>query len=399
MKGQNPVKGKKKGRKILWIVLVVICAVVFLVSGGMLLHYGLEYHQIDSENQQVEQLLEQEPTQEQIEALPEGAQEQAAAPYAANQDFVGSITVPNTVIHYAVVQTTDNDKYLHTSFYGTYSRLGTVFADYRCQIAPEGMSDNTILYGHNANNGSFFHELTNYTSASYAQSHSTVQFDTIYENQTYVVIGAFLADPDATGEDLFDYQNYIDFSQRDFATFQEQITQRSYFHASVDWDETDRYLTLSTCDYDINNGRIVADGPPRDAVTPALLRQLYGVPARFLETDDGVLIAPVRRSMFRWTPDMIRFMVDAEDYNGAAETLAAALRQRIPGDEIGFPTFFPFPSDVALGQGRGHPFPVVSGPGTGDAAHLGKQHINEKQLCHPGRDRSQLQGRLIGAAL
>lgn len=257
MRGQNPVKGKKKGRKILWIVLVVICAVVFLVSGGMLLHYGLEYHQIDSENQQVEQLLEQEPTQEQIEALPEGAQEQAAAPYAANQDFVGSITVPNTVIHYAVVQTTDNDKYLHTSFYGTYSRLGTVFADYRCQIAPEGMSDNTILYGHNANNGSFFHELTNYTSASYAQSHSTVQFDTIYENQTYVVIGAFLADPDATGEDLFDYQNYINFSQRDFATFQEQITQRSYFHASVDWDETDRYLTLSTCDYDINNGRIV----------------------------------------------------------------------------------------------------------------------------------------------
>lgn len=84
----------------------------------------------------------------------------------------------------------------------------------------------------------------------------------------------------------------------------------------------------------LDGGRIVADGPPRDAVTPALLRQLYGVPARFLDTDDGVLIAPVRRSMFRWTPDMIRFMVDAEDYNGAAETLAAALRQLIPGDEI-----------------------------------------------------------------
>ena len=121
------------------------------------------------------------------------------------------------------------------------------------------MSDNTILYGHNANNGSFFHELTNYTSASYAQSHSTVEFDTIYQDQTYVVIGAFLADPNATGADVFDYQNYIDFSQRDFNTFKEQITQRSYFHPSVEWggDETDHYLTLSTCDYDINNGRIV----------------------------------------------------------------------------------------------------------------------------------------------
>ena len=86
----------------------------------------------------VAQLLEQEPTQEQIDALPEQAQEEAAVPYATNSDFVGSITVPNTVIHYAVVQTTDNDKYLHTSFYGAYSRLGTVFADYRCQITPDG---------------------------------------------------------------------------------------------------------------------------------------------------------------------------------------------------------------------------------------------------------------------
>ena len=254
-KGEKPVMKKK--HRVIWTILIVICAAVFLVSGGMLLHYGLEYHQIESENQQVAQLLEQEPTQEQIDALPEQAQEEAAVPYATNSDFVGSITVPNTVIHYAVVQTTDNDKYLHTSFYGAYSRLGTVFADYRCQITPEGMSDNTILYGHNANNGSFFHELTNYTSASYAQSHSTVEFDTIYQDQTYVVIGAFLADPNATGADVFDYQNYIDFSQRDFNTFKEQITQRSYFHPSVEWDETDHYLTLSTCDYDINNGRIV----------------------------------------------------------------------------------------------------------------------------------------------
>ena len=165
-KGEKPVMKKK--HRVIWTILIVICAAVFLVSGGMLLHYGLEYHQIESENQQVAQLLEQEPTQEQIDALPEQAQEEAAVPYATNSDFVGSITVPNTVIHYAVVQTTDNDKYLHTSFYGAYSRLGTVFADYRCQITPEGMSDNTILYGNNANNGSFFHELTNYTYASYA---------------------------------------------------------------------------------------------------------------------------------------------------------------------------------------------------------------------------------------
>ena len=71
----------------------------------------------------------------------------------------------------------------------------------------------------------------------------------------------------------------------------------------------------------------------------------------------------------------------------------------IPAAEIGFSIFFFHRSDVALRQGRRHPFPVGPGSGAADTAHLSKQHINEKQLCHPGRDGPQLQGRLIGAAL
>ena len=66
MRAKGEKAAGKKGRKVLWTVLIVICAAVFLVSGGMLLHYGLEYHQIDSDNEQVAQLLEQQPTQEQV---------------------------------------------------------------------------------------------------------------------------------------------------------------------------------------------------------------------------------------------------------------------------------------------------------------------------------------------
>lgn len=256
MKGKNK-KANTPSKSPVCKVLIIVAVLLFLLGSGAVVYWGWDYFWTDLENQKISQLLDQEPTQDQINGLPDGAQENAAAPYAANPEYIGTITIPNTVIHYAVVQTTDNDKYLHTSFYGAYSRLGTVFADYRCQITPEGMSDNTILYGHNANNGSFFHSLTKYTSASYAESHSIVQFDTIYQNQTYVVIGAFLADPNAAGVDQFDFQNYIDFSQRDFATFKEQITQRSYFHTNIEWDETDHYLTLSTCDYNIGDGRIV----------------------------------------------------------------------------------------------------------------------------------------------
>ncbi len=80
----------------------------------------------------------------------------------------------------------------------------------------------------------------------------------------------------------------------------------------------------------LHDGAVAADGPPAQALTPELLRTLYGVPARFVETDDGVLIAPVRRSMFRWTPDMIRFMADAADHNGGNGALADLLARELP---------------------------------------------------------------------
>ena len=80
----------------------------------------------------------------------------------------------------------------------------------------------------------------------------------------------------------------------------------------------------------LHDGRVAADGPPASALSPELIRMLYHVPARFVETDDGVLIAPVRRSMFRWTPDMIRFMCDADARNGAAGALAELLSRELP---------------------------------------------------------------------
>lgn len=84
----------------------------------------------------------------------------------------------------------------------------------------------------------------------------------------------------------------------------------------------------------LDQGRVVADGPPAAALNPELMRRLYGVPARFVETDDGVLIAPVRRSMFRWTADMIRFMADAADRNGSAAALSGVLAEELPDGTV-----------------------------------------------------------------
>lgn len=80
----------------------------------------------------------------------------------------------------------------------------------------------------------------------------------------------------------------------------------------------------------LHDGRVAADGPPDRALDEALMRKLYGVPARFVRTGDGVLIAPVRKSIVLWTPGMVRFMADAIRVNGSCAAMAAALSQVLP---------------------------------------------------------------------
>ena len=249
---------KKPKKKILLRVIIIICLICFLVSGGILGYYWYEYWSMDNIAQQAVELTEQTPTPEQIEALPEGAQDEAGAAYAANPDYIATITIPDTVIHYAVVKSKDNKDYLTTNFYGNYSRLGTIFTDYRCVIGPNEVSNNIVIYGHNANNGSFFHHSLDYKNTSFANTHSIVHFDTIYGDGTYVVVGAFLYDPTTIPEDSFPYYGYIDFYNEDrFIEFQNQINQRSYFHTSLDWNSSDQYITLSTCAYDVKDARFV----------------------------------------------------------------------------------------------------------------------------------------------
>lgn len=43
-------------------------------------------------------------------------------------------------------------------------------------------------------------------------------------------------------------------------------------------------------------GEIVADGPPRQVLTPPLLKEVYGVAAHIAETEDGLVVQPLSRS-------------------------------------------------------------------------------------------------------
>ena len=57
-------------------------------------------------------------------------------------------------ISYPIVQTTDNDHYLHYTFEGQRNANGAIFLEHTNSSDFEDC--NTIIYGHNMRNGSMF---------------------------------------------------------------------------------------------------------------------------------------------------------------------------------------------------------------------------------------------------
>jgi sortase B len=77
-----------------------------------------------------------------------------------NPDIVGWIELPAAGISYPVVQTSDNEYYLHHSLEKEYLFSGCIFLD--ASNTPDFTDDNSIIYGHNMRDGSMFAGLHRY---------------------------------------------------------------------------------------------------------------------------------------------------------------------------------------------------------------------------------------------
>ena len=169
-----------------------------------------------------------------------------AALLDANPETVGWLSIPGTEVCYPVVQAQDNEKYLHTSFYGEHSGTGAVFMD--CGNVVHPLDRNTILYGHNMGQGrtDMFGSLLRYAEKGFYDAHRQIQFDTVWqEHGPWRVFAVVQLDADAAKWD------YLKQNFRDEIEFQEWITQAqalSLYGADMQISEGANILTLSTCD-------------------------------------------------------------------------------------------------------------------------------------------------------
>jgi len=169
-----------------------------------------------------------------------------------NEDVVGWITIDDTNIDYPVLQAEDNAYYLTKNLEGEESRAGSIFLDYRNDIQSDD-EKNIVVYGHRMKDGSMFKHLTKFLDEDYFESHRTFTFDTLYDRYEAEVFAVY--------NTLTDF-NYIetDFADdEDYKKLLEKIHDKSLFEADVDVSANDSIITLSTCDYalDEEDGRLV----------------------------------------------------------------------------------------------------------------------------------------------
>lgn len=239
---------KKKASKLLTLVYLA----VFLFSAVSLAKYLYTYYEtskslkevqaiyeatlIAMREQSADQMLKNQITED-VSTLP--IRPQFHDLLAINSHIVGWISVDGTKLNNPILQADNNDYYLNHNYKDQQSRAGSVFMDYRNNIVD--MDKNTILYGHAMKNNTMFGSLKNYLKQDYADEHSILYLDTLYEGYDIEVFAAY--------ETTIDFY-YIetDFTDKEaYQQFLKEIQERSAIQMDVDISPEDKILTLSTC--------------------------------------------------------------------------------------------------------------------------------------------------------
>jgi sortase B len=98
-----------------------------------------------------------------------------------------------------------------------------------------------------------FGDLSKYKSKEFFEKHRYIHFDTLVDLGKYEVVCVFKTTPSK-----FNYQNYTVFDSSDeFNSYISKCEESEYYNTDVSCGYGDKLITLSTCEYSQENGRLV----------------------------------------------------------------------------------------------------------------------------------------------
>ena len=104
-----------------------------------------------------------------------------------------------------------------------------------------------------------FDELVKYKDEAFYKEHPTIRFTTNKEDATYEIIAAFKSRVYYQDEtDVFRYYNFVNAENiKDYTEYVNNCKSASLYDTEKTAILGDQLLTLSTCDYEVQNGRFV----------------------------------------------------------------------------------------------------------------------------------------------
>ncbi len=264
--------GREVARKIVRIIsfLALAAAVIYLIV------YFVRYETRKRNDAAIDREMEQTLPADEVDnawadikakypdvEFPEGMNIKFANTYAINSDVVGYLRIAGekTNIGTILLQSkSDDNYYLYRDMYGKRSRYGNPFVKSTSSMAKSGLSQNTIIYGHNTHDGLMFHELENYMKVDGYLDAPIVTLDTLFEQTKWKIFAVILTNStlEADNNYIFRYLYSTFDSKQHYTSVLNGILERSMIHTGVDVTAEDRILTLYTCYQTIfDGGRLV----------------------------------------------------------------------------------------------------------------------------------------------
>ena len=174
-----------------------------------------------------------------------------------NEDVKAWIKINDTNINYPVVQANDNDYYLYRNYKKENSNYGSIFIDSNSNI--ENPNSNIIMYGHNMKDGSMFKDLLKYADEEYYNNHKYIEFVTNTSSSTYEIIAVFKSRIFYKNEkNVFRYYQCTNLNnEQDYNYYVNNCKELSLYDTGVNAEYGEQIITLITCEYSSENGRMV----------------------------------------------------------------------------------------------------------------------------------------------
>lgn len=230
-------------------IILIVCVVIFCISGGVLLHKYIAEKNAQDKFESLTDIsteMKEESNEDIFTYLgienPNKVIDWEAL-WEENEDIYAWIYIPNTNIDYPILQhPTDDAYYLEHNLDGSSGLPGCIYTE---KISAKNFTDhNTLIYGHNMKNGTMFKDVHKFSEKEFFDENRYIFIYTPEELLIYDIYAAYrftdahiLYSFDCVTESGF--SSYLEMVQKDYG--------KSGNFREVEVTGEDHIITLSTC--------------------------------------------------------------------------------------------------------------------------------------------------------